>query len=51
MNEKVTKSYFRSLQRGTRTMEQVPEELREEVTRLYDEWMRSKVEAQRDALG
>lgn len=45
MNDKVAKSYFRSVQRGTRTMEQVPEELREEVTRLYDAWMNSQVEA------
>lgn len=34
----IVKSYFRSVQRGTRTMEQVPEELREAVTALYDAW-------------
>lgn len=45
MNEKVAKSYFRSIQRGTRTLEQVPEEMREEVAKLCDAWMNSQVEA------
>lgn len=44
MKEAIVKSYFRSIQRGTRTMEQVPEALREEVVKLYDEWMGSRVE-------
>lgn len=51
MNDKVAKSYFRSVQRGTRTMEQVPEELREEVTRLYDEWMSSRVDVAGEGSG
>ena len=39
MNQAVVKSYFRSVQRGTRTMEQVPEELRAQVAQMYDAWM------------
>lgn len=44
MNEAIVKSYFRSVQRGTRTMEQVPDELRKEVMQLYDAWTSSRVE-------
>lgn len=44
----IVKSYLRSIQRETRTMEQVPEELREDVSRLYDDWMNSKVKAKSD---
>lgn len=47
MNDAIVKSYFRSVQRGTRTMEHVPEELREEVMRLYDAWMCSRVETKK----
>lgn len=36
MNTAVIKSYFRSIQRKTRTIEQVPEELRDEVRALLD---------------
>ena len=49
MNEAIVRSYFRSIQRGMRTMEQVPEELREAVTALYDAWMGSRVEVQQGA--
>lgn len=49
MNSVVVKSYFRSVQRGTRTLEQVPEELREAVAMLYDAWMGSRVEAKQGA--
>lgn len=45
MNEAIVRSYFRSIQRGTRTMEQVPEALREAVMALYNTWMNSRVEA------
>lgn len=51
MNTAIVNIYARSIQRGARSLEQVPEELREEVTRLYDEWMSSKEEVQRDAMG
>lgn len=34
MNMAVVKSYWRSIQRGTRTLEDVPEALREAVARL-----------------
>lgn len=44
MNQAIVKSYFRSIQRGTRTLGQVPEALREEVVKLYDKWMGSRVE-------
>lgn len=34
MNLAVIKSYWRSIQRGTRTLEDVPEALREAVSKL-----------------
>ena len=34
MNMAVVKSYWRSIQRGTRTLEDVPEPLREAVSNL-----------------
>ncbi|WP_279285679.1 CD1375 family protein [Colidextribacter sp. OB.20] len=34
MNMAVVKSYWRSIQRGTRTLEDVPEPLREAVSKL-----------------
>ena len=34
MNMAVVKSYWRSIQRGTRTLEDVPEALREAVSNL-----------------
>lgn len=37
MNEAVVKSYARSIQRGTRTMEQVPESMREAVKAALEE--------------
>lgn len=45
MNDAIVKSYFRSVQRGTRTMEHVPEELREavaEAVRLAEEKDKTK---------
>lgn len=36
MNMAVVRSYWRSIQRGSRTLEDVPEELREAVSALND---------------
>ncbi len=36
MNKVLIKSYCRSIQRGTRTLEDVPEALREEVRAMLD---------------
>jgi len=36
MNKVLIKSYCRSIQRGTRTLEDVPEQLREEVRAVLE---------------
>lgn len=36
MNQIIIKSYFRSIQRGTRTIEDVPADIREDVQKLID---------------
>ncbi len=36
MNQIIIKSYFRSIQRGTRTIEDVPEDIRANVQKLID---------------
>lgn len=37
MNSAIVNSYFRSIQRGRRALEQIPAELREAVKALLDE--------------